>query len=77
MSKQLTLGETAAVEELARQPIENLNDPTAPKGKLLAALVTVLKRREAPGFTLDEAFAMPADEAGALVEQALGSPDPT
>lgn len=73
---ELTVGETAAVEDLAKQPIQALQDATAPKGKLIAALVTVIKRREDPGYTIDEAYTLPASEAGQLVETFFGAADP-
>lgn len=75
--KQLTLGETAAVEDIAGQPITDLNNPAARKGKLMAALVVVVKKRTDPGFTLADALELPADEAGELIAEAMGgSPDP-
>lgn len=68
MSKSLTLGETAKVESIAGAPIDALGDPTAPKGRLLAALVMVLKQRSQPDFTLDDAMNMDAAEAGDLID---------
>lgn len=63
---QLNLGELAIVEELAGQPLQALNDPAAPKAKLTAALVYVLKKREDPKFTLADAEKFTSDEASEL-----------
>lgn len=68
----LTLGETDAIERMAGQAVTDLNEPRAPKGKLIACIVVVLKHRTDPAFTLADAFAMPAEEAGELVSSVLG-----
>jgi hypothetical protein len=72
MAKTLTLGETAAVEGISGLPIDALNDPTAPKSKLIAALVMVLKKRSDPDFTLDDAWAMDTQDAAALIQDFFG-----
>jgi hypothetical protein len=63
---KLNLGELALVEELSGQPLQALNDPAAPKAKLTAALVYVIKKREDSKFTLAEAEKFTADEASDL-----------
>lgn len=51
----LTLGEVAKIEELSGQPLAALSDESAPKGKLMAALAFVIKRRQDPKFTMIQA----------------------
>ncbi len=53
--QKLTLGEIARIESIAEAPLANLADDNAPKGALLSALAFVMKRREDPKFTLDQA----------------------
>lgn len=66
--ESLTLGEVAAIEELSGQGINAIADDDRPKGKALAALVMVIKRREGePTFTFNQALAVPLSEANALV----------
>lgn len=65
--KNLTLGEIAKVEELAGLPIGALTEDDKPKGKLMAALAFVIKRREDPKFTLESANNMTMDEITTLL----------
>jgi hypothetical protein len=44
--KSLTLGEIDRIEDLSGRSIDSIGDEDAPKGKLLAAMVFVMKRRE-------------------------------
>lgn len=60
---RLTLGEMAKVEELSGQSLSALGDESMPKGKTLAALVFVMKKREEPLFTFEQALNLTADEA--------------
>lgn len=75
---KLTLGEVAKIEELSDMPISALGDEDRPKGKALAALFFVAKRREDPKFTWNQALDVPSDEATAFL--GLGdeeeAPDP-
>lgn len=66
--KNLTMGEIAKVEELSGQPLAALADDDKPKGKLMAALAFVIKRREDPKFTLESANNMTMAEITALLE---------
>ena len=65
--KNLTMGEISKVEELSGLPIGALADDDKPKGKLMAALAFVIKRREDPKFTLEAANNMTMDEINALL----------
>lgn len=66
----LTLGEVAKVEELAGISVEGMADDSKPKGKLLAAFIFVMKRREDPGFTWEAALSIPLAEANELLADA-------
>ncbi len=52
----LTLGETAEIEELTGQAVTAMADDTAPKAKLMAAMLYVVKRRSDPEFTWEDAL---------------------
>ena len=65
---KLTLGEIAYIEDLSGQSVAALDDDALPKGKPLAAICVIIKRRNGePGFTFNDAMALPMDEATALV----------
>lgn len=65
--KNLTLGEVAKVEELSGLPLAALADDDKPKGKMMAALAFVIKRREDPTFTLEAANRLTTQEVMALI----------
>ena len=44
--KSLTLGEIDKIEDLSGRSIDSIGDDGAPKGKMLAAMVFVMKRRQ-------------------------------
>lgn len=71
--QSLTLGEVAAIEDLAGVSVDAMADDDRPKGRLLAAFIFVMKRREDPGFKFEDALNIPLSEANEL----LGTPDPT
>lgn len=62
----LTLGEISTVEELSGRSLSALSDETAPKGKIMAALAYVLKRRQDPKYTLREAEELTMDQVNEL-----------
>jgi hypothetical protein len=66
--KNLTLGEISKVEELSGMPLAALAEEDKPKGKLLASLALVIKRREDPKFTLEQANNLTMAEITALME---------
>jgi hypothetical protein len=51
----LTIGEIEEIEDLGGQPIDSLFSATGKKGKALRAIAFVMKRRENPDFTWEEA----------------------
>lgn len=70
---KLTLGEIDKIESLAGISISQLGEDDTPKGKMLAALAFVAKRREQmaagqpPAFSWNDALDLTIDEANALV----------
>lgn len=69
----LTNGDIIQVEELSGQPFSDLSEPTAPKGKLFAALAYVLKSKEDPSFKYEDALNLPISELNSIT---AGEPDP-
>lgn len=65
--KNLTLGEVSKIEELSGLPLAALGEDDKPKGKLMAALALVIKRREDPKFTLEMANQLTMDDITALM----------
>lgn len=64
----LTLGEISFIEDLSGMSISSIGDDAAPKGKALAALATVAKRRSGePTFTFNQALALGMGEVNALL----------
>lgn len=51
----LTGNEVIAIEDLADMPFDELGNPGQKKGRLLVAIATVIKRREDPGYTFEQA----------------------
>ena len=65
---QLTLGEVAAIEDLSGRSITALESDEAPQGKLMAALVYVIKRRTgSPRYTFNEALGLSLPEAAEII----------
>lgn len=70
---RLTLGEIDKVETLSGQSVGSLGEDSTPKGKMMAALAFVVKRRQQmsegqpPSFTWNEAMDLTLDEANAIL----------
>lgn len=71
--QKLTLGEIDKVESLAGASIGQLGEDETPKGKMLAALAFVVKRRQQsaegnpPSFTWHEAMDLTMNEANDIL----------
>jgi hypothetical protein len=65
----LTGNEIMAFEELTDMPFDVIGDPTQKKGRALVALACIIKRRDDPGFTFEQ--------AGELAIRLDSVPDPT
>jgi len=63
----LTLGEVARVEELSVLPISAFSNEDKPKGKALAALAFVWKRRTEPTFTWNDALGLTIEQANEIL----------
>jgi hypothetical protein len=51
----LTLDEIDAIEEIIDAPLDTLSKPGMRKAKLLKAMAFVIKRRDNPDFTIEDA----------------------
>lgn len=64
----LTLGEVAFIEQRAECSITTLGEDETPKGKMLAALATVAKRRSGdPTYRFEDAMNLTMSEASDLI----------
>ena len=65
---KLTMGEIALIEKLGEQSISMIGEDDAPKGKSMAALAMVIKRRSGhPSFSWGDAQALSMDEVNELL----------
>lgn len=72
--QNLTLGEIAAVESMSGLPITSLAGGDAPIGKLMAALVYVIKKRADKGFKFEDALNLTTEEANEVLGIDLSNP---
>jgi len=68
----LTLNEVETIEQLTGVSIDKVVADGTPKGKNLKAIIYVMKRRETPDFTIEQAGAFSIKDAMAL----FGGGDP-
>lgn len=71
-----TLGEIAKIEDLSQMSIEQIGEDSAPKGKLLAALVFVEKRRQGDPIKWPDCLAMSLEDASAVLGTGEDEPEP-
>ena len=64
----LKIREIEELEEIAGVSVDSLDDPEDPKGKVMRALAYIVKKRENPDFTLED--------AGELVIKPVSESDP-
>jgi hypothetical protein len=64
----LKIREIEELEEISGMSVDSLDADDAPKGKLLRALAYIVKKRENPDFTLED--------AGELVVKPVSDSDP-
>lgn len=70
--ESLTLSEVETIEQLTGGSIDNVVGDGVPKGKNLKAIIFVMKRRENPNFTIEEAGAFSVKDAMVM----FGGKDP-
>jgi hypothetical protein len=71
--ESLTLDEVEQIELIAGTSIEQLMEVGQPKGKALKAIIYVIKRRQDPSFTLEQAGKIPLKDAQ---DAFMGETDP-
>ena len=70
---ELTVGEIIEIEELTGMPLDALGQSDKPKGKMLAALALVSKRRENPKFTWEDALELKITTSQSDVDPSEGA----
>ena len=70
---ELTVGEIIEIEELTGMPLDALGQADKPKGKMLAALAFVSKRRENPKFTWEDALELKITTSQTEVDPSEGA----
>lgn len=65
---KLTLGEISVIEDLSNQAIDQIGEPGAPKGRLFAAMVYVVKLRTDPTFTFNDAMGLDMSEIENIID---------
>lgn len=69
----LTIDEIELVENLTQSPFETIMNSDKPKGRTLKALIFVLKKRNNPDFTIEDAGKFSLTQAMEIFE-ALADP---
>jgi hypothetical protein len=70
----LTIAEVETIEQISGSPIDALMDDKSLKGKSLKAVVFIVKRRENPQFTLEDAGQLSFKDAMGILN--AGETDP-
>jgi len=68
----LTIAEVVEIEERTGLPLDALGQADKPKGKMLQALAYIVKRREDPDFTWEQAGALKISANTAKVDPTDG-----
>jgi len=68
----LTIAEVVEIEERTGLPLDALGQADKPKGKMLQALAYIVKRRENPDFTWEQAGALKISATTANVDPTDG-----
>jgi hypothetical protein len=71
--ESLTLDEVEQIELITGASIDQMLDAGQAKGKALKAIIYIMKKRQDPTFTLEQAGAIPLQEANKLF---VGDQDP-
>lgn len=71
--ESLTIEDVETIEHIAGTAIDSIMDDKSLKGKTLKAIVFVVKKKENPMYTLDDAAKVPFKEA---MEMLQGDADP-
>lgn len=63
----LTVGEVIELEEIAGVSVDDIQKAGQPKGKVVLAMLFIVKRRDDPTFTLEQARALPVSAMSEIV----------
>jgi hypothetical protein len=63
----MTVGDIAIIEELSGQGLSALGDEASPKGKLMAAMCFVVKRKKDKDFTFADALDLTMVEVNTIL----------
>lgn len=66
----LTLGEISKIEEISGLPLSAMADEDKPKGKQMAAIAFIMKKRQDSSYTLKQAEALTFTEVTELLAKA-------
>lgn len=64
----MTLSEVEEIELLTGRSIETIMSDDAPRGRAMKAIIWVLKKRQDPSFTLEQAGKLSLKEAAGLFQ---------
>jgi hypothetical protein len=64
----MTLSEVEEIELLTGRSIETIMSDDAPRGRAMKAIIWVLKKRQDPSFTLEQAGKLSLKEAASLFQ---------
>jgi hypothetical protein len=63
----ITLGDIEDIENYAGLPLSDIGEEKAGVSKLRTALVWIIKRKDNPQYTIEDARALPSSEISALL----------
>lgn len=75
--ESLTIEDVETIEHISGRAIDSIMDDESPKGKTMKAIVFVVKRKENPMYTLDDAGKVSFKEAMELLQSGDADPKET
>lgn len=75
--ESLTIEDVETIEHISGRAIDSIMDDESPKGKTMKAIVFVVKRKENPMYTLDDAGKLSFKEAMEMLQPGDADPKET
>jgi hypothetical protein len=75
--ESLTIEDVETIEHISGRAIDSIMDDESPKGKTMKAIVFVVKKKENPMYTLDDAGKVSFKEAMELLQSGDADPKET